>query len=129
MMTKKFNEHDDLFDRALILMAVGDEITQEAIHKAYMDFNSRETITFEQWREKMNELWAVNFAKVIEYDIKRFIGKVLYHGDVPEKCEELPIRISVGNRYLEIPMDPVTQGALEVALERFSDAVIDNYEP
>lgn len=129
MANGKFNEHDDIFDKALILMAVGDEITQDAIHKYYNDFNKEGIISFEQWREKMNELWAVNFAKVIEYDIKRFIGKVLYHGDVPEKCEELPIRISVGNRYLEIPMDPVTQGALEVALERFSDAVIDNYEP
>ena len=128
MTNRKFNDHDTI-EKALILMAVGDKITQQAIHKGYNDFNKKGTITFEQWREKINELWAANFAKVIEYDIRDFIEKVLYHEDVPEKCEELPIRISVGNRYLEIPMDPVTQGALEVALERFSTAVNDNYEP
>lgn len=128
MTTEKFNEHDT-FDKALILMAVGDKTTQDTIHKAYMDFNNRKTITFEQWIEKINELWAVNFTKVIKYDIKKFIDKVLYHEDVPERCEELPIRIFVGNRYLEIPMDAVTQGALEAALEHFSAAVNDIYEP
>lgn len=126
MITKKFNDHDAL-DKALILMAVGDKTTQDAIHESYNDYNYKGIITFEQWLEKINELWAANFAKVIEYDIKKFIAKVLYREDVPERCEELPIRISVGNRHLEIPMDPVTQGALEVALEHFSAAVLDNY--
>ena len=91
-----------------------------------MDFNNRKTITFDQWREKINDFWAANFAKVTKYDVERFIDKVLYHEDVPEKCEELPIRISVGNRYLEIPMDSVTQYALEVALKRFSLAIFSN---
>lgn len=127
MTDRKFNEHDT-FDKALILMAVGDKTTQDTIHKAYMDFNNGKTITFDQWREKMNELWTVNFAKVIKYDVERFIDKVIYHEDVPERCEELPIRISVGDRYLEIPMDPITQGALEAALKHFSMAVIDNYD-
>lgn len=129
MTDRKFNEHDDIFDKALILMAVGDNITQDAIRESYRAFNGKGTITFEQWREKMNYLWTVNFAKVVGYDIKEFIEKVLYHKDVPERCEELPIRISVGNRYLEIPMDPVTQGALETALKQFSIAVLENYEP
>lgn len=129
MTDRKFNEHDDIFDKALILMAVGDNITQDAIRKAYNDFNDEGTITFDQWREKMNYLWTVNFAKVVGYDINRFIEKVLYHEDVPEKCEELPIRISIGNRYLEISMDPVTQEALETALKQFSIAVLENYEP
>lgn len=31
-------------------------------------------------------------------------------------------------RVVEIPMDAVTQGALEAALEHFSVAVNDNYE-
>ena len=125
MTDRKFNEHDT-FDKALILMAVGDKTTQDTIHKAYMDFNNSKTITFDQWREKINDLWAANFAKVTKYDVERFIDKVLYHEDVPEKCEELPIRISVGNRYLEIPMDSVTQYALEVALKRFSLAIFSN---
>ena len=128
MTTEKFNDHDAL-DKALILMAVGDKTTQDTIHESYNDYNYKGIITFEQWLEKINALWADNFAKVIRYDVKRFIDKVLYHEDVPERCEELPIRISVGNRYLEIPMDPVTQGALEAALEHFSAAVNDNYEP
>lgn len=123
---KKFNEYD-LFDKALILMGVGDKTTQDAVQKTYNDFNKKGILTFEQWREKMNELWAANFAKVIEYEIKSFINNVLYHEDVPEKCEELPIRIAVGNRYLEIPMDPVTQYALEEALKRFS-MVCDNHD-
>lgn len=126
MTDRKFNEHYDIFDKALILMAVGDRTTQDAIHEAYNAFNNRGTITFDQWREKMNYLWTVNFAKVIEYDINKFIDKVLYHEDVPERCEELPIRISVGTRYLEIPMDSTTQYALEVALKRFSLAVNTN---
>lgn len=125
MTTGKFNEHDT-FDKTLILMAVGDNATQNAIHESYKDYNDKGTISFDQWREKINDLWAANFAKVIEYDINRFIDKVLYDEDVPERCEELPIRISVGTRYLEIPMDPTTQYALEVALKRFSLAVVSN---
>lgn len=125
MTNKKSNEYD-LFDKALILMAVGDKTTQDTIQKAYNDFNKKGILTFEQWREKMDELWAANFAKVIQYDIKKFIDNILYHEDVPEKCEELPIRISVGNRYLEIPMSSTTQYALEEALKRFSE-VFDNY--
>ena len=125
MTTEKFNEHDT-FDKTLILMAVGDNATQNAIHESYKDYNDKGTISFDQWREKINDLWAANFAKVIEYDINRFIDKVLYDEDVPERCEELPIRISVGTRYLEIPMDPTTQYALEVALKRFSLAVNTN---
>lgn len=125
MTTGKFNEHDT-FDKTLILMAVGDNATQNAIHESYKDYNDKGTISFDQWREKINDLWAANFAKVIEYDINRFIDKVLYDEDVPERCEELPIRISVGTRYLEIPMDPTTQYALEVALKRFSLAVNTN---
>lgn len=125
MTTEKFNEHDT-FDKTLILMAVGDNATQNAIHESYKDYNDKGTISFDQWREKINDLWAANFAKVIEYDINRFIDKVLYDEDVPERCEELPIRISVGTRYLEIPMDPTTQYALEVALKRFSLAVVSN---
>lgn len=127
MITTKFNEHDT-FDRALILMAVGDKTTQDAIHKSYNDYNNKGIITFEQWCKKINDIWHTNFAKVIKYDIDRFIDKVLYHEDVPERCEELPIRIFVGTRYLEIPMDPITQGALEAGLKRFSAAVIDNYD-
>lgn len=126
-MTKKFNDHD-IFDKALILMEVGDKITQQAIRENYNAFNNKGTITFDQWREKMNELWAANFPKVLWYDIREFISKVLYREDVPEKCEELPIRIFVGNRYLEIPMDPITQVALETALNQFSIAVNYNYE-
>lgn len=128
MTNGKFNEHD-IFDKALILMAVGDKPTQDAVHECYNDYNKKGISSFDQWREKMNYLWTVNFAKVVGYDIKGFIDKVLYHEDVPERCEELPIRISIGNRYLEIPMDPVTQGALEVALEHFSIALLENYEP
>ena len=128
MTDRKFNDHDTI-EKALILMAVGDKITQQAIHKGYRDFNDKGIITFDQWREKIKELWNANFPKVLWYDIRGFIDKVLYDEDVPERCEELPIRISVGNRYLEIPMDPVTQGALEAALEHFSAAVNDNYEP
>ena len=125
MIDRKFNEHDT-FDKTLILMAVGDNATQDAIHESYNAYNNKGIITFDQWREKINDLWAANFAKVIEYDINKFIDKVLYHEDVPERCEELPIRISVGTRYLEIPMDPTTQYALEVALKRFSMAVNTN---
>ena len=125
MTDRKFNEHDT-FDKALILMAVGDKTTQNAIHESYRDFNDKGIITFDQWREKINDLWAANFAKVTKYDVERFIDKVLYHEDVPERCEELPIRISVGDRYLEISMDPVTQYALEVALKRFSLAIFSN---
>lgn len=125
MTTEKFNEHDT-FDKTLILMAVGDNATQDAIHESYNAYNNKGIITFDQWREKINDLWAANFAKVTKYDVERFIDKVLYHEDVPEKCEELPIRISVGDTYLEIPMDPVTQYALEVALKRFSLAVFSN---
>lgn len=128
MTDRKFNEHDDLFDKVLILMTVGDKTTQDTIHKAYMDFNSRETLTFNEFRDKINELWNANFPKVLWYDIRNFIDKVLYDEDVPERCEELPIRISVGNRYLEIPMDPVTQVALEKALKQFSVTVNDNYD-
>ena len=124
MTTEKFNEHDT-FDKTLILMAVGDNATQDAIHESYNAYN-KGIITFDQWREKINDLWAANFAKVTKYDVERFIDKVLYHEDVPEKCEELPIRISVGDTYLEIPMDSVTQYALEVALKRFSLAVFSN---
>ena len=125
MTDRKFNEHDSL-EKALILMAVGDNATQDAIHVSYNAYNNKGIITFDQWREKINDLWAANFAKVIEYDINKFIDKVLYHEDVPERCEELPIRISVGTRYLEIPMDLTTQYALEVALKRFSMAVNTN---
>ena len=124
MTTEKFNEHDT-FDKTLILMAVGDNATQDAIHESYNAYN-KGIITSDQWREKINDLWAANFAKVTKYDVERFIDKVLYHEDVPEKCEELPIRISVGDTYLEIPMDSVTQYALEVALKRFSLAVFIN---
>lgn len=127
MTDRKFNEHD-IFDKALILMAVGDKATQQAIHEGYRDYNNKGIITFDQWREKIKELWAGNFAKVIEYDINRFIDKVLYHEDVPERCEELPIRISVGNRYLEIPMDPVIRSALDKALKRFSMIVVSNHD-
>ena len=125
MTDRKFNEHDSL-EKALILMAVGDNATQDAIHESYNAYNNKGIITFDQWREKINDLWAANFAKVIEYDINKFIDKVLYHEDVPERCEELPIRITVGTRYLEIPMDLTTQYALEVALNRFSMAVNTN---
>ena len=126
MTTGKFNEHD-AFDKTLILMTVGDNATQDAIRESYNAYNNKGIITFDhQWHEKINDLWAANFAKVIEYDINKFIDKVLYHEDVPERCEELPIRISVGTRYLEIPMDPTTQYALEVALKRFSMAVNTN---
>ena len=127
MTNRKFNEHDT-FDKALILMIVGDKTAQDAIRDSYYDLNNKGTITFDQWIKKINDIWAANFAKVLMYDIQKFVKKVLYHEDVPERCEELPIRISVGNRYLEIPMDPVTQGALEIALERFSITVIDNYD-
>ena len=123
MTDRKFNEHD-IFDKALILMAVGDKTTQDAIHETYNDFNEKGTISFDQWQEKINDLWAANFAKVIGYDIKRFIDKVIHHEDVPENCEKLPIRISVGNHYLEIPMDPVTQTALDIALKKFSGVVL-----
>ena len=126
-MTKKFNDHGT-FEKALILMEVGEKTTQQAIHKSYSDYNNKGIITFDQWCEKIKELWAANFPRVTYYDIREFIDKVLYHEDVPERCEELPIRISVGNRYLEIPMDPITQGALEVALEQFSVTVNDNYD-
>lgn len=125
MTTGKFNEHDT-FDKTLILMAVGDNATQDAIHDIYNDYNYKGIITFKQWLDKINELWSANFPKVIEYDINKFINKVLYHEDVPERCEKLPIRISVGNCYLEIPMDPTTQYALEKALKRFSMAVNTN---
>lgn len=101
-------------------------LPQDAIHKSYSDYNNKGIITFDEWRRQINDLWAANFAKVIEYDINRFIDKVLYDEDVPERCEELPIRISVGNRYIEIPMDPVTQHALDVALKRFSLVVVSN---
>lgn len=124
-MTTKFNEHDTL-DKAFILMKVGDETTQDAIHKDYKDYN-KGIITFEQWLEKIDALWTDNPAKVIGYDIKKFIDKVLYHEDVRERCEEFPIRISVGNRYLEIPMSPITQGALEDALDQFSMALRNYY--
>lgn len=127
MTNKKFNEHDT-FDKALILMSVVDEDTQKVIHKCYRDFNSEGIISFDQWREKIAHLWADNFAKVIWYDIKDFIDKVLYHEDVPERCEELPIKISVGNCYLEIPMDPTTQSALDTALKQFSIHVLDEYK-
>lgn len=127
MPNRKFDEHYDTFDKALVLMAVGDRTTQDAIHKYYNDFNKEGIISFDQWREKMDDLWTDNFAKVIEYDIKRFISDVLYHEDVPERCEELPIRISVGDCYLEIPMTPSTQHALEYALEQFSTAVVNRY--
>lgn len=127
MTDRKFNKHD-AFDKALILMVVGDRATQQAIHEGYRDYNSKGIITFDQWRKKIDELWSVNFPKVIWYDVQRFIDKVLYHEDVPERCEELPIRISVGNRYLEIPMDPITQLALEKALAQFSITVHDEYD-
>ena len=126
MTTGKFNDHDTT-EKALILMAVGDNAVQEAIHESYRDFNYKGIITFDQWREKIKELWNANFPKVLWYDIRNFIDKVLYREDVPERCEELPIRISVGNRYLEIPMDPVTQVALERALEQFSVTLNDEY--
>lgn len=124
MTTGKFNEHDT-FDKALILMTVGDKATQDAVHESYNDYNSgtKHLMSFDQWHKKILDLWADNFAKVIEYDVKRFIDKVLYHEAVRERCEELPIRISVGDTYLEIPMDPMTQGALEEALKCFSLAV------
>lgn len=127
MMTEKFNEHYDTFDKILILMAIGDKTTQSAIHEYYNDYNKRSTISFDQFREKINDIWTDNFAKVIGYDVEKFIDKVLYHEDVPERCEELPIRISVGNRYLEIPMTPSTQRALEHALKQFSTTVIKIY--
>lgn len=126
-MARRFNDHN-IFDKALILMAVGDKFTQQAIHKSYSDYNNKGIITFDQWREKIDELWSANFPKVMWYDIRDFIDKVLYHEDVPERCEELPIRISVGDCYLEIPMDPITQGALEVALKQFSIDVLEEYK-
>ena len=128
MTTGKFNDHDTT-EKALILMAVGDNAVQEAIHESYNDYNNKGIITFDEWRAKILNLWADNFPKVLWYDIREFIDKVLYHEDVPERCEELPIKIYIGDRYLEIPMDAVTQGALEVALEHFSRSVNDNYEP
>lgn len=127
MTNGKFNEYD-IFEKALILMAVGDKTTQDAVHECYNDYNKKGISSFDQWREKMNYIWADNFAKVIGYDIEKFIDKVLYCEDVPERCEELQIRISVGNRYLEIPMTPTTRHPLEVALKRFSVAVNDNYD-
>lgn len=127
MTDRKFNEHNT-FDKALVLMTVGDKTTQDAIHESYNDYSNKGIITFDQWHEKINELWSANFAKVMWYDIKEFIDKVLYREDVPERCEEFPIRISVGNRYLEIPMNPVTQGALELALEQFSTRVFEELE-
>lgn len=126
MTNKKFNEHNT-FDKALILMEVGDKTTQQAIHESFNDYNKKGIITFDQWCEKIKELWAANFPRVTYYDIREFIDKVLYNEDVPERCEELPIRISVGDRYLEIPMDPITQIALERALEQFSVTVHDEY--
>lgn len=126
-MNEKFNEHYDTFDKVLILMTVGDKTIQDAIHEYYNEYNKEGTISFDQFRGKITDLWADNSAKVIEYDIKRFIDKILYHEDVPERCEELPIRISVGDCYLEIPMDSIAQCALEEALKRFS-AVYDNYD-
>lgn len=126
-MNEKFNEHYDTFDKILILMAVGDRTTQDAIHGYYDDYNKKGTISFDQFREKINVLWTDNFAKTIGYDVQRFIDKVLYHEDVPERCEELPIKISVGDRYLEIPMTPSTQRALEYALEQFSIDIINHY--
>lgn len=126
-MTRKFNDHN-IFDEAFILMAVGDKTTRDAIHESYDDYAYKGTIVFDEFREKIKDLWADNFAKVIRYDVKRFIDKVLYHEDVMERDEELPIRISVGDCYIEIPLDPITQGALEVALCRFSSAVIENYD-
>lgn len=127
MTDRKFNDHDTI-EKALILMAVGDKMTQQAIYEGYNAYNNKGIITFEQWLEKIKDLWNANFHKVLWYDIRDFIDKVLYREDVPEKCEELPIRISVGNRYLEIPMNTATQGALELALEHFSTTVNDYYE-
>lgn len=126
MTNGKFNEHYDTFDKILILMAVGDKTTQDAIHECYNDYNKEGTISFDEFREKINDIWAANFAKVTDYDINRFISKVLYHEDVPKRCEGLPIKISVGDCYLEIPMGPVTQVALENALKRFSITVLSN---
>lgn len=126
-MNEKFNEHYDTFDKVLILMTVGDKTIQDAIHEYYNEYNKEGTISFDQFRGKITDLWADNSAKVIEYDIKRFIDKILYHEDVPERCEELPIRISVGDCYLEIPMTPSTQHALEDALEEFSTAIVKRY--
>lgn len=126
-MNEKFNEHYDTFDKVLILMTVGDKTIQDAIHEYYNDYNKKGTISFDQFRGKITDLWADNSAKVIEYDIKRFIDKILYHEDVPERCEELPIKISIGDCYLEIPMTPSTQHALEDALEEFSTAIVKRY--
>lgn len=127
IMNGKFNEHYDTFDKILILMAVGDKTTQDTIHEYYDDYNKAGTISFDQFREKITNLWADNFAKTIGYDVQRFIDKILYHEDVPERCEELPIRISVGDHYLEIPMTPSTQHALERALKQFSSEVVNRY--
>lgn len=69
-----------------------------------------------------------NFAEVICGDIYRFIDKVLYDEKCYRKPIDMPIKICVGDTYLEIPMTYYSQDALKEGLHMMADAFIYNYE-
>lgn len=70
-----------------------------------------------------------NFAEVIRDDIDRFIREVLYSEKCYREPINTPIKICVGDTYLEIPMNYYSQDTLKEGLQMMADAFILNYEP
>lgn len=70
-----------------------------------------------------------SYAEVIRDDIDRFIDEVLYSEKCYREPINTPIKICVGDTYLEIPMNYYSQDTLKVGLQMMADAFIINYEP
>lgn len=70
-----------------------------------------------------------SFAEVIRDDIDRFIDEVLYDEKCYREPINMPIKICVGDTYLEIPMNYYSQDALKAGLHIMADAFIHNCEP
>lgn len=70
-----------------------------------------------------------NFAEVIRDDISKFIREVVYSEECCMEPINTPIKICVGDAYLEIPMTYYTQDALKAGLRMIADSFILNYEP
>lgn len=70
-----------------------------------------------------------SYAEAVRDDINRFIDEVLYDEKCYREPINTPIKICVGDTYLEIPMNYYSQDALKAGLQLIAEAFIYNYEP
>lgn len=82
-----------------------------------------------QFNTEYDVCYEQNYHEIIRDDIDRFINEVLYNEKCYREPINTPIKICVGDTYLEIPMNYYSQAALKEGLHIMSDAFIYNYEP